>query len=375
MLAAMAIASAAPPARSNPLKSLPPLQKVHHAWPIPPAYLADASPAYMDGLVHDYIRITGTCPFGILHGVNDTVVKTCAAICAAVAPARAAAKLPPPTLSVNYSPWWIKRFPPADPTIVGPPEATEMDFYTSQLEHLRELTESLGVSVGAILLDSERFHIGATHGAKTNATWLAALDRKHDLIYNATVGAFPRARIEMYDRGAMTKWDTQSAFVQNDAYTLRERGAAYSVALYSLPEIWAMRQRFNATVVNARAHNSTGALSGGVQPWLALGAGYRRAANASHPLVFDFSWDFDRVYSWQLGRECNVPWYGEHPENFAPWGAAQVNLLFPSPFLEPCSARPPPCSAAAGPGNTSTVAMQHFATYVMGAAGMDGVAP
>ena len=55
---------------SNPLKNLAPLQKVHHAWPIPQAYLADASPGYLDGLLHDYVRITGACPLGILHGVK-----------------------------------------------------------------------------------------------------------------------------------------------------------------------------------------------------------------------------------------------------------------------------------------------------------------
>ena len=63
-----------------------------------------------------------------------------------------------------------------------------------------------------------------------------------------------------------------------------------------------------------------------------------------------------------------MPFYAERPENYAPWGEAQVVLLFPSPLndyeMEP-----------AGPGNTSTVGMQHFASYVRGANGLDGVAP
>ena len=98
----------------NPLKGLAPLQKVHHSWPIPAEYLSDASPAFLDGVMHDYVRITGACGFGMLYGVNETSVRTCAALCDAVAPARAAAKLPPPTLTVNYSPWWSQRDADAD---------------------------------------------------------------------------------------------------------------------------------------------------------------------------------------------------------------------------------------------------------------------
>ena len=51
----------------------------------------------------------------------------------------------------------------------------------------------------------------------------------------------------MYDRCAVTKWDYQAEYVVNDAYTLRERGPGYSVALYTLPEIFAMRGRFAQT--------------------------------------------------------------------------------------------------------------------------------
>ena len=73
------------------------------------------------------------------------------------------------------------------------------------------------------------------------------------------------------------------------------------------------------------------------------------------------------VYSWQFGREVNNPWYGLRPENYAPWNEAKVVLFYPSIF----DLRSP----AAGPGNKSTVAMQHFASYVRGANGLDGVAP
>ena len=98
-----------------------------------------------------------------------------------------------------------------------------------------------------------------------------------------------------------------------------------------------------------------------------MGEGYKRSANASHPLSFDFTWDFDRVYSWQFGREVNIRWYGDRPDNYAPWNEAKVVLFYPSIF----DLRSP----AAGPGNKSTVVMQHFVSYVRGANGLDGVAP
>ncbi len=44
----------------------------------------------------------------------------------------------------------------------------------------------------------------------------------------------------------------------NSAYTLRERGQTYSVALYEVFEIWHMRDFFKRTLQLAQAHNSSG---------------------------------------------------------------------------------------------------------------------
>ena len=83
---------------------------------------------------------------------------------------------------------------------------------------------------------------------------------------------------------------------------------------------------------------------------------------------FDTHWDYDRVASWTFGVEINQPWYGSPGRElmFAPWRFAQVVILYPSVF--------DPRSVAAGPEGKSTVAMQHFATYVRGANGLPGVA-
>ena len=58
------------------------------------------------------------------------------------------------------------------------------------------------VSVGAIVLDSEKFAFNAS----SSAAYLAALSRKNDLIYNLSHEAFPKARILQYGRGGAARW-------------------------------------------------------------------------------------------------------------------------------------------------------------------------
>ena len=219
------------------------------------------------------------------------------------------------------------------------------------------------IEVGAVLFDSEKF-------AATPAN-RAAVIRKHDLIFNLTRKYLPLARIELYGRGTMTRadnWHSYCAPPQSNckiaaspwwmrtSYTLDERGESLAISVYTVPEIWEMRAIMTETVALARKHNASGQLSGGVTPWISLGAGYRRVPNHTLDGSYEYTeiWDFDRVYSWQLGAELNIPWWGspERESMTAPWGVAQVAVLYPSVFN--------PDSAQAGPGNRSTIAMQHF---------------
>ena len=82
-----------------------------------------------------------------------------------------------------------------------------------------------------------------------------------------------------------------------------------------------------------------------------------------------------------LGRELADPWYGQHPERFAPWGAARVVALFPNTFSSDSWREPPPRNAAC-PDCTlpatfdidhhlqSSVTLKHFVAYVLGAANL-----
>ena len=99
--------SASEPAfiRSNPLKMLKPLTKPHHSWYVPSEYLSNSSLNFLDGLVHDYVRITGSCPIRLLDA-SSTTVQTCVNICQAVAEQRQKAGVAPASIAINWSPWY-----------------------------------------------------------------------------------------------------------------------------------------------------------------------------------------------------------------------------------------------------------------------------
>ena len=80
------------PISANPLRGLQPLPKYHHAWPPDPIYLANGSAGFMDGLLHDYVRITGSCnlPLNSQPTVLRARVDVCVQICSAVAANRSA---------------------------------------------------------------------------------------------------------------------------------------------------------------------------------------------------------------------------------------------------------------------------------------------
>lgn len=256
----------------NPLKNLSLLQKVHHSWPIPARYLNSSAASFIDGLVHDYVRITGSCSLAIDGGLNQTLLATCVEICDAVAEARHSKKAAAPSIAINYSPWYT-HFPGKDPTVAGAAEQPELAFYAKQLDNLKKWLPTVGsgkIKLGAVLIDSEKFRFTSN----SSAAFKAALTRKHNLVWNATRERFPDCRIELYDRGAVEKWDTQPTWTVNNMYTLEEQGESLAVSLYTVPEIWNMRGRMTHTV--ALAQSPAGNRSGttrSVTPWLSLGAG------------------------------------------------------------------------------------------------------
>ena len=64
-----------------------------------------------------------------------------------------------------------------------------------------------------------------------------------------------------------------------------------------------------------------------VTPWIALASGYRRQTDKYHEWSHD--WNYDLIYSWQLGVELNNAWYGvpERAGRFAPWNKAKIAIF------------------------------------------------
>ena len=283
----------------NPLKGLKPLRKPHLSWPFPALYLNSSAAGFLDGLLHDYVRITGGCSIDAGTLAVAGAVETCVALCAATAASRAAANLPPSVVVFNYSPWYAK-FPGTDPTVTGAPEKAELEYYSEQLQAVASVLRQSGAAVqlGAILLDSEKFN---TKTVNTTA-FRAALTRKHDLVWNLSHAVFPGVRVELYNRGSSEKWDQDAAWRENvhRMYTLEEQGTSFSVSLYTVPEILREREYYAHTVAAAQRHNASGPRPGttmAVTPWLALGCGNLRVPKPGAWPSFSFTWNYDLVYS------------------------------------------------------------------------------
>ena len=174
--------------------------------------------------MYDYIRITGSCSITLVDA-NKDIIAACLKLIEAAAPARKAAGVAPATIAINYSPWY-EMFKGNDPTVEGDAEKKELTYYGN---YLRWVGGWLGSDnqdkLGAVLLDMEKWSGGVGSEAV-----MAAATRKADLIYNATIAAFPNARIEMYGRGAVTGSD------RYNHYTLDKEGA-------NISDIWTRTYR------------------------------------------------------------------------------------------------------------------------------------
>ena len=187
--------------------------------------------------MYDYIRITGSCSITLVDA-NKDIIAACLKLIEAAAPARKAAGVAPATIAINYSPWY-EMFKGNDPTVEGDAEKKELTYYGN---YLRWVGEWLGPDdqdkLGAVLLDMEKWSGGVGSEAV-----MAAATRKADLIYNATIAAFPHARIEMYGRGAVTGSD------RYNHYTLDKEGA-------NITNIWT--RGFRCTPSTTTCHVATG---------------------------------------------------------------------------------------------------------------------
>lgn len=148
---------------------------------------------------------------------------------------------------------------------------------------------------------------------------------------------------------------------------MEEQTDIFAVSLYSVPEIGYTRQAYNRTVANAIAHSpgTNGSASVRAIPWISLGCGYRRQFDTYE--AYDLNWNYDYIYSWQLGAELNGrPTKTMGPASIlSPWRHADHVVFYPSVFDQ----RTSNVTEATGGRSPWHAGLHHFAAYCMGAAG------
>jgi hypothetical protein len=338
-----ASASLMPPERIvDLLRNERPLKKVHYSWPVPQAWLEGNNPS----LSREYVRITGALS---VRGENVSAKQLAGAVDICVSVQRGAAEVPA-GLAINYSPWHgnaggdRRRDDPRDDM------PADLEHFVKRLMFIRDAIVQANaehkstVRVAAVLLDSERFKT-----KPMEREWNDAIREKHDVTYQQAKAIFPEARVIWYQFGGIQPAPVASGWIQSPIHDVRERHDCYACDLYHVPDTERTRETFRRTVAAARA--SGDAI---VVPWVALASGYRPAFLTSWQWTFD--WNYELVYSWQLGRELGNGWFAKQPERFAPWDAADAVVFYP------------------GPGDRrSPNWWQHFVAYVYGSNGHDAV--
>ena len=320
------------------LLQLKPLPKVHYYWPM--------SAELSNRRLYELARIThSVCVSG--DWVKQDHVDKCVYVCARVNKTNPSIKV---SLGVNFSPWHRRFDKDLPPTDRGPTYWKEIRFFEERARLVKRWVEQSNkkykssVRIGAITLDSERFH--TKPGDKV---WNEAIREALDAIHIRAQSVFPGARIEWFVRGVGPSASAEG-WSNSRYWTGKEIKAPMSCALYRVPEIECTRETFRRT---CRLADQLGIED--VTPWVALASGWRR-----HPTKYYYwstDWDYDVIYSHLIGAELNNKWYGDRPKRYAPYNRAKVIIFYPHPFDK----RTPSWT-------------KHFIAYVRGATGVSDLA-
>lgn len=318
----------------NWMRELDPLPKVHYSWPLPWKSLSE-------DVLFEYVRLTRAASISGEWSTQE-IVERAVAVCRRVNESEVT---PAASIGINFSPWHRRFGKDLPATETGPSHQAELDYFRERAEFLRSSLDAANargtspVEATCLMFDSERFHT-----RPDDSEWNRALTQKYNAIYEIARELFPDVRIEWYARGAIHPSASSSGWSEQNHFTLDERGESFGCSLYRVPEIEITRSTFRRTAAHASEHGCDQ-----VTPWIALASGYRRQTETFHKWSYD--WNYDLIYSWQLGLEINNPWFGveERAERFAPWERAKIAIFYPEPF-----------------GRTPHWG-QHFVAYVRGA--------
>lgn len=303
------------------LQELQPLQKVHYSWPVYSGLFDNPG----DARLYEYARITNAISLQA-YSVTAAQVQIAVDVCNAV---NLTNPVIPCSIAINYSPWHHKFDLTLPPTDTGPTHDEEVQRFKDKLNSFKDnlaaanLASGLDIQLTAVLFDSEVFVVDNS-GTVDATIHNNAIDQKHDVIFSASKVIFPDVEIIQYLRGGMVISASTDGWSQAQYHTLNEAGESFSAELYRPAEIGTLREEYRRTVENADLHAVYNVI-----PWLSVGSGYRRQVDQFRKWE---SWDYDLIYSWQLGAEINIPWYGDRPDRFAPWHRASSVVFFSTPW-------------------------------------------
>lgn len=314
------------------LSRLSELSKEHYSWPFSSAFLDDPK---NKKLLYEYARLSHSITIWGYWATQEQVLRVLKILTAVNQ------KQPhlPATLSLTFRPWSV-RFPvDASPMHQGREEAIELEYLHERLTTIRNWLETYNtahgtnIQLGAILLECERFFIKEANELGATA-WNAAIDRKHNLVYDSVRSVFPQAKVEWYARSL------------SSLFTLKEKGDSFSVPLYRVMDPIEYETLYRRALNKAKEKNVER-----VSPWIALGTGYRLRADGSREWAYNN--DYDIRHSAQIGGLFHNYKPSQTPANAnISYDAAQAVIFYPRPF-EPLIPR----------------WGEHFIAYVQGATG------
>ena len=300
------------------LQELPPLPKVHYSWPLSGFLMSDPD----NPLLFEYVRIThavtlaGGAPKK--HRV-EAAVRVCKAVNALI-PAI------PATIAIKYSPWheiWPSHLPPTD---FGPNHDEALAQFEDYMLQFRQWLDEAymefdaEIPMTALIFDSELFIVKKPNEPGYQE-WNAAMTAKYDAFYTLGKSIFPEARIEWFARGAIQPCRDYTRWCTKNLFTLDEMGETFNCSLFYPHATQLMIDTFRQTHQNAVAHGVNE-----IMLWVSLGSGWDLSRRWHCDL------EYDVAASWDLGAQINDPYYGDRPDEYAPWHDAPIVSFYPRPF-------------------------------------------
>ena len=314
------------------LRKLQPLPKVHYSWGLSKT-LMFREPEVM----YELARLThGLSLFG--EGAELQYIDKCVDTCDKVNETNPEI---PSSIAIVFSPWHYKFRPDLGLMEPIPVEYNhtifnnrtyqeEIDYFVNGMTVFKQLvsqsnqTYGSDVKVGALLLDSERFH-----RRNYDPMWNEAIAKAQNDIHIKAVEIFPDARIEWYGRAGRAPSLSDTTTYPNNYLVDGHILTGMSMSWYSPTYPAKMQNLFQADCDYADTHEIDGQFPWrgfDMTPWVALAWGFdwEKFSTGAPGIECYKYWDYALSYSRQIGALLN--------SSTSPYNRAKVIVFFPEPF-------------------------------------------